>query len=212
MTGGEQSPATVVRDANGSFPPKLCSAPQPAIMDLRAMVVRDATEEDMATVQAIYAHHVLDGLATFEETPPSTEEFLERRASVLAQGLPFLVAEAEGRIAGYTYASSYRPRPAYRYTIEDTVYVAPGFGGHGIGSALLRELIARCEEGPWRQMIAVIGDSSNTGSIALHRRLGFRPVGTLRSVGLKLGRWVDTVLMQRALGSGDKTLPDHAAN
>jgi phosphinothricin acetyltransferase len=175
------------------------------------MVVRDATEQDMAAVQAIYAHHVLRGLATFEETPPSTEEFLERRASALAQGLPFLVAEAEGRIAGYTYAASYRPRPAYRYTIEDTVYVAPGLDGRGIGSALLPALIARCEAGLWRQMIAVIGDSGNAGSIALHRRFGFQPVGTLASVGLKLGRWVDTVLMQRALGCGDKTLPDHAA-
>ena len=175
------------------------------------MVVRDATEQDMAAVQAIYAHHVLYGLATFEETPPSTEELLERRASVLAQGLPFLVAEAEGRIAGYTYAASYRPRPAYRYTIEDTVYVARGLEARGIGTALLRALIARCEAGPWRQMIAVIGDSANAGSIALHRRFGFQLVGTLASVGLKLGQWVNTVLMQRALGSGDNTLPDHAA-
>jgi phosphinothricin acetyltransferase len=180
------------------------------LRNLEAMVVRDATEQDMAAIQAIYAHHVLHGLATFEETPTSTEEFLERRASVLAQGLPYLVAEAEGRIAGYTYAASYRPRPAYRYTIEDTVYVAPGLDGRGIGSALLRALIARCEEGPWRQMIAVIGDSGNAGSIALHRRFGFRPVGTLQSVGLKLGQWVDTVLMQRALSGGDNTLPDHA--
>lgn len=182
-----------------------------AIGNLETIVVRDATEQDMAAVQAIYAHHVLHGLATFEETPPSTEEFLERRASVLGQGLPYLVAEAECRIVGYTYASSYRPRPAYRYTIEDAVYVAPGLDGRGIGSALLRALIARCEAGLWRQMIAVIGDSGNAGSIALHRRFGFQPVGTLASVELKLGRWVDTVLMQRALGSGDKTLPDHAA-
>jgi L-amino acid N-acyltransferase YncA len=176
------------------------------------MVVRDATEQDMAAVQAIYAYHVMHGLATFEETPPSTEEFLERRASVLAQGLPYLVAEAEAHIVGYTYAASYRPRPAYRYTIEDTVYVAPGLDGRGIGTALLRALIARCEAGPWRQMIAVIGDSGNAGSIALHRRFGFHPVGTLASVGLKLGRWVDTVVMQRALGSGDNTLPNHTAN
>jgi phosphinothricin acetyltransferase len=180
------------------------------LRNLEEMVVRDATEQDMAAIQAIYAHHVLHGLATFEETPPSTEEFLERRASVLAQGLPYLVAEAEGRIAGYTYAASYRPRPAYRYAIEDTVYVAPGLDGRGIGSALLRALIERCEAGPWRQMIAVIGDSGNAGSIALHRRFGFQPVGTLASVGLKLGQWVDTVLMQRALGSGDETLPNHA--
>ena len=161
----------------------------------------------MAAVQAIYAHYVLHGLATFEEVPPSVAELLSRRASVLELGLPFLIAELNGQVAGYSYATSYRLRPAYRYTIEDSVYVARGLGGHGIGSALLTALVARCEAGPWRQMLAVIGDSGNGGSIALHARLGFQPVGTLTSVGFKLGRWVDTVLMQRPLGSGDATLP-----
>jgi L-amino acid N-acyltransferase YncA len=169
--------------------------------------VRDAAERDMGAVQAIYAHHVLHGLATFEEVPPSLEELLRRRSAVLALGLPYLVAELDGRIVGYSYATSYRPRPAYRYTIEDSVYVADGLAGLGIGTALLQSLIARCEAGPWRQMLAVIGNSGNAGSIALHSRMGFRMIGTLTSAGFKLGRWVDTVLMQRALGVGDMEAP-----
>lgn len=173
----------------------------------RTFVIRDATESDMAAVQAIYAHHVLHGLATFEETPPSTDQLLSRRSSVLAVGLPYLVAEHEGQIVGYSYATSYRPRPAYRHTIEDSVYVLDGLGGQGIGTALLGKLIARCEAGQWRQMLAVIGDSGNSGSIALHRRLGFQPAGALKSVGFKLGQWVDTVLMQRLLGAGDSAPP-----
>ena len=173
-----------------------------------SVLIRDAEEADMEAVQAIYARHVLHGLATFEETPPSVEELLSRRASVLMSGLPYLVAELEGKIAGYAYATAYRPRPAYRFTIEDSVYVAEGLGGRGIGSALLGELIARCEKGPWRQMLAVVGNSGNEGSIALHKRMGFREVGILRSVGFKLGQWVDTVLMQRPLGEGDESAPD----
>ncbi len=171
------------------------------------LVIRDAYPDDMASVQKIYAHHVQFGLATFEEIPPSVEELLARRAAVLALGLPYLVAERAGEILGYSYATSYRPRPAYRHTVEDSVYLAEGLGGQGIGTALLAELIRRCEAGPWRQMLAVIGDSANAGSIGLHRKLGFEPAGTLRSVGFKLGRWVDTVLMQRALGSGSAVPP-----
>ncbi|QEN91387.1 N-acetyltransferase family protein [Labrys sp. KNU-23] len=172
-----------------------------------AILVRDARESDMAAVQPIYAHHVLEGLASFEEVPPNLDELVSRRRGVLAQGLPYLVAEAQGRVVGYSYAAAYRPRPAYRYTVEDSVYVARDMGGRGIGSLLLEELIARCEAGPWRQMLAVIGDSGNTGSIALHRRLGFSEVGVLTSVGFKLGRWVDSVLMQRPLGMGDGAPP-----
>lgn len=172
-----------------------------------AILVRDAREKDMAAVQPIYAHHVLQGLASFEEVPPSLEELVSRRHGVLSQGLPYLVAETEGRVVGYSYATAYRPRPAYRYTVEDSVYVAPDMGGRGIGRLLLEELIARCEAGPWRQMLAVIGNSGNAGSIALHRRLGFSEVGVLTSVGFKLGRWVDTVLMQRPLGIGNGALP-----
>jgi len=169
--------------------------------------VRAATEADMAAVQAIYAEHVLNGLGTFEETPPSTDEMLARRAAVLRLGLPYLVAEESGRIVGYAYANTYRTRPAYRHTIEDSVYVAQGLEGRGIGSALLRALIDECEKGPWRQMVAVIGNSANRGSVALHERLGFRNAGTLIAVGYKFGQWVDTVLMQRPLGSGDTDHP-----
>lgn len=173
-----------------------------------AVVVRDADGADLAAIQSIYAHHVLHGLATFEETPPSVSELASRRASVLQLGLPYLVAEADGRVVGYAYATSYRPRPAYRFTIEDSIYLADGLAGRGIGAVLLGALIARCEAGPWRQMIAIIGNSENAASLALHRRLGFAMVGTLTSAGFKLGRWVDTVIMQRALGPGDTALPD----
>ncbi len=122
----------------------------------------------------------------------------------------YLVAQTQGGIVGYCYAAAYRSRPAYRYTLEDSVYLADGMGGMGLGTALLGELIARCEAGPWRQMLAIVGDSANLASIALHKRLGFEFVGTLRSVGFKFGRWVDTPLMQRALGAGDSRLPGGA--
>ncbi len=175
---------------------------------MSAVLVRDASEADMGAVQAIYAFHVLNGFASFEEVPPDLPEMLERRQSVLALGLPYLVADMEGEVVGYSYASKYRARPAYRFTIEDSVYVRNGLGGKGIGSALLGELIRRCEQGPWRQMIGIIGDSGNASSIALHRRFGFRHLGTIEAAGFKLGRWVDTVFMQRALGAGQSTLPE----
>jgi L-amino acid N-acyltransferase YncA len=174
----------------------------------QAVLVRDATEQDMAAIQAIYAQEVLHGFATFEEVPPTTDILLARRAEVLDLGLPYLAAVAAGQIVGYSYATGYRPRPAYRHTIEDSVYVAADMRGRGIGRALLSALIERCEHGRWRQMVAVIGNSGNAGSIALHRQQGFRLVGTFEAVGFKLGRWVDTVLMQRALGPGGDTLPD----
>jgi L-amino acid N-acyltransferase YncA len=174
---------------------------------MAAIVVREAAAADMVAVQQIYAPHVLRGLATFEEEVPTVEEMKARHAAVLERGLPYLVAEAAGDVVGYAYATSYRLRPAYRHTVEDSVYVREGLAGRGVGRALLTGLILRCEAGPWRQMIAVIGDSANQGSIGLHRALGFRPVGTLNAVGFKLGRWVDTVLMQRELGAGATTLP-----
>ena len=172
------------------------------------LVVRDSTATDIAAVERIYAEHVLTGLASFEIVPPSADELLFRRATMLSHGLPYLVAELDGRIVGYSYAAPYRSRPAYRFTVEDSVYVAAGLGGQGIGQTLLSALIDRCETGPWRQMIAVIGDSGNAASISLHNRLGFSHVGTLRAAGFKFGRWVDSVLMQRPLGAGDRTLPD----
>jgi L-amino acid N-acyltransferase YncA len=171
------------------------SAPQDGI------VVRAASELDMAAVRSIYAHYVLFALATFEETAPTLDEMLARRRASVDLSLPYLVAEAETEILGFAYAAAYRPRPAYRFTIEDSVYVADGLGGRGIGSALLGELIAACERGPWRQMVAIVGDSANSGSIALHRRFGFELVGTLRSVGFKHGCWVDTPILQRGLGT-----------
>src|SRR5271170_6044259 len=153
--------------------------------------VRAASEADVAAVRGIYSHYVLHSLATFEETPPTLDEMLVRRQASVGSNLPYLVAQAGREILGFAYAAAYRPRPAYRFTIEDSVYVAEGFGGRGIGSALLGELIARCERGPWRQMVAIVGDSGNLGSIALHRRFGFELAGTLRSIGFKHGCWVD---------------------
>lgn len=161
----------------------------------------------MPAIQAIYTHHVLYGLASFEETPPSVAEMLARRQAVLGLGLPYLAAELDGRVVGYSYATSYRPRPAYRHTVEDSIYVADGLGGRKIGSTLLGALIARCEAGPWRQMLANIGDSGNAGSIGLHASQGFRQIGTLDAVGFKFGRWVDSVLMQRPLRGGNASLP-----
>ena len=163
------------------------------------VLIVDASEEDVAAVAAIYEHHVSTGLASFEEAPPDLAEMQRRRNEVLRQGLPYLVARLDGAVAGYAYASPYRARSAYRFSIENSVYVADGMAGRGVGSALLSELIARCEKGPWRQMIAIIGDSGNAASIALHKAHGFRLVGTLEAVGFKHGRFIDTVLMQRAL-------------
>jgi phosphinothricin acetyltransferase len=173
----------------------------------RACLIRDSRDADVAAICAIYGHHVLHGAASFEETPPTADELARRRADVLARGLPYLVAEIDDEVVGYAYASPYRARSAYRFSIENSVYVDHRRHRGGIGRALLAALIAQCECGAWRQMIAVIGDSANLPSIALHARLGFRMVGTLRSVGFKFGRWVDTVLMQRELGTGSETLP-----
>ena len=171
------------------------------------VTIRPCAERDVAAVTDIYRHHVLHSPATFELDPPDTAEMARRRAAVLDGGYPYLVAEQNGHIHGYAYASAYRPRPAYRYTIENSVYVRAGCERRGVGHALLQTLLAQCERGDFRQVIAVIGDSANAASIGLHRRLGFRMVGTLQSAGFKFGRWVDVVLMQRALGAGDGTLP-----
>ncbi|MEE4888264.1 N-acetyltransferase family protein [Pseudomonas alliivorans] len=169
--------------------------------------LRDAREDDMPVIQAIYADHVLNGISSFELEPPSVGELARRRALVLESGLPYRVAEHAGEVVGYGYATPYRPRPAYRFTVEDSVYVRNGMGGMGIGRALLGDLIWHCEQGGWRQMVAVIGNSENAASIGLHESFGFRRVGVFESVGFKHGRWVDTVLMQCALGDGASTFP-----
>ena len=173
-----------------------------------SFTLRDASEADAEAIGAIYAHHVLNGLASFEETPPDVSEILRRMKDIWARDLPYLVAEDGGRLQGYAYAGPFRSRPAYRYTAEDSVYLAPGAQGRGIGTALLAEIVTRCQNLGVRRMIAVIGDSGNLGSIALHRKLGFRDAGILPATGFKLGRWVDTVLMERPLGEGNTTLPE----
>ena len=171
------------------------------------MRLRDAAPADLAAIQAIYAHHVSTGLATFEEVPPPLDEMRRRYEDVKARGLPYLTAELTGLVAGYGYCTLYRARSAYRYALEDSIYVRQDMVGRGIGRLLLAELVRLCEGLGYRQMIAVIGDSANAASIGVHASQGFLRVGTLRSSGFKLGRWVDSVLMQRALGPGDGTGP-----
>lgn len=173
-----------------------------------ALPVRDAEDGDMPAIAAIYAHHVRFGLGSFEEEPPAVEELQRRRKEVLARGLPYLVAAApDGTVLGYAYASPYRSRSGYRYSIEDSIYVAADAARRGIGKALLAALIERCTALGLRQMIAVIGDSQNIASIGLHEQSGFHRVGLLSAIGFKHGRWVDCVLMQRPLGSGATDLP-----
>ena len=169
--------------------------------------IRDAAPADIPAIHAIYAHHVLHGLASFEEVPPTVEEMRARFEAVRSAGKPYLVAEVDGAVAGYGYASAYRARSAYRFTLENSVYVGEGARGRGVGSALLQALIARCRAGPWRQMIAIIGDSGNAASIGVHLKAGFRHVGVLERVGFKHGRWVDSVLMQLELSPGDPPGP-----
>jgi phosphinothricin acetyltransferase len=172
------------------------------------MIIRDSQDADIPAIAAIYSHWVTHGLASFELDPPGAEEMARRRAAVLAGGHPYLVAEEGGALLGYAYASLYRARPAYRFTVENSVYVAAGTHRRGAGRALLGELIARCEAAGFRLMVAVIGDSANAPSIGLHRATGFRDAGVLPGTGWKHGRWVDTVLMTRALGAGTSTAPD----
>ena len=169
----------------------------------RPVRLRPSEDTDLERIQGIYAHHVLTGLGSFEEVPPDLAEMARRRSATLALGLPYLVAEVEGRVVAFAYAAPYRTRSAYRHTVEDSIYVDVEWVRRGIGHALLAELIGRCTALGYRQMVAVIGDSGNAASIALHAGLGFARIGLLPSVGCKFGRWVDSVLMQRALGPGD---------
>lgn len=172
------------------------------------MIIRTSTERDAQALADIYGHHVLHGFGTFEEVPPSPTEMLERRAAILAWDLPHLVAEAEGRVLGFAYAGLFRPRAAYRYTAEDSVYIAPDAISKGVGKAVLAAVIAACEARGLRQVMAVIGDSDNAASIGLHTSLGFEHAGICRSVGFKHGRWVDTVWMQKPLNGVDTREPD----
>ena len=172
------------------------------------ILIRDVADADMAAIQDIYAHHVLEGLASFEETPPDVAEITRRRDAILADGYPYRVAEIGGAVRGYAYASPYRSRPAYRHTVENSVYVDVDAHRRGIGRKLLEDLIERCTERGYRQMVSIIGDSGNEPSIRLHAQLGFEETSVLRSVGFKFGRWVDSVIMQRSLGDGDDSLPD----
>lgn len=170
-----------------------------------AFLLRPCEETDMPAITAIYAQAVLHGSASFELEPPTLADMQARRRTLLAANYPYIVAEAAGEVAGYAYAGAWRARPAYGATVEDSIYVNPAFQGRGVGRALLDALIDECTARGFRQMIAVIGDSQNAGSVAVHRAAGFEMTGTLKSVGWKHGRWLDTVLMQRALGPGDTT-------
>jgi len=167
------------------------------------LLVRDAEKADVPAVAAIYAYHVLHGTGTFELTPPGEAEIASRLASVQERGLPWFVAEREGEVVGYAYAGPFRTRPAYDWIVEDSIYIRDGCLRQGIGNALLGELLDRCTALGYRQMVALIGDSANAGSIELHRRFGFADAGRMTSVGWKHGRWLDVVLMQKALGPGD---------
>jgi phosphinothricin acetyltransferase len=170
-------------------------------------LIRPSKAADVAAIAEIYGHHVLNGLASFELLAPSADEIGKRRADVVGKNFPYLTAEADGRVVGYAYASLYRTRPAYRHTLEDSVYVHKDFHGRGIGRLLLNALIEACEKAGCRQLIAVIGDSENHGSIKLHEACGFELVGIMKAVGFKFGRWVDSVYMQRSVGEGLSTLP-----
>jgi L-amino acid N-acyltransferase YncA len=175
------------------------------------LTLRPSSAPDIPAITAIYAHHVLHGTGTFETTPPTEEEMTARRADVLAKGLPWLVAERDGRVLGFAYCQWFKPRPAYRYSAEDSIYLHPDAARQGLGGQLLAALIRSAEAAGVRKLIAVIGDSGNAGSIGVHRAAGFEQVGIVRSCGWKFGRWLDIVLMDKALADGDRSAPQVAA-
>ena len=172
-----------------------------------APLIRPSRDDDVAAIAAIYGYHVLHGVASFEEEPPPVEEIARRRDAIVTQGFPYLVAERGGRVIGYCYAGTFRPRIGYRFTLEDSIYVDAAEIGRGVGRALMQPLLARCAELGYRQMVAVIGGRETVGSIRLHERVGFAHCGVLPAVGFKFGRWIDIIVMQRALGPGADTLP-----
>jgi phosphinothricin acetyltransferase len=169
--------------------------------------IRPSRDADLPAITAIYAHHVLNGTGTFETTPPTEAEMTSRRADVLGKGLPYLVIEDGGKVLGYAYCQWFKPRPAYRFSAEDSIYMHPDAAGKGLGKLLLTELAKQAEAAGVRKLIAVIGDSNNAGSIGVHRALGFAHVGTIQSCGWKFGRWLDIVIMDKAIGAGDTTAP-----
>ncbi len=173
-------------------------------------LIRASRDADLPAITAIYGHHVLHGTGTFETEPPSVADMTTRRADVLAKGLPYLVAEVDGKVAGFAYCNWFKPRPAYRFSAEDSVYVAHDVHGKGLGRALLAELAAQAERAGVRKLIAVIGDSNNKGSVGVHRAAGFTDVGVLKSCGWKFGQWLDVVMMEKPLGFGDRTPPEVA--
>ncbi|HKO72640.1 MAG TPA: GNAT family N-acetyltransferase [Bradyrhizobium sp.] len=179
---------------------------------MSSLEIRPTTAADLPSITEIYEHAVRFGTATFELIPPDLPEMTRRFRALMDGGFPYLVATLDGSVAGYAYASPYRPRPAYRFTVENSVYLQPAVHRRGIGLQLLQQLIDECEARGYRQMIAVIGDSANAGSIGVHRKCGFEMIGTHPNVGFKFGRWLDTVMMQRALGEGALTLPQDQAN
>jgi len=171
-------------------------------------IIRPSTDADLPAITAIYRHHVLHGTGTFEIDPPSEADMAARRADVLGRNLPWLVAEKDGEVLGFAYANWFKPRPAYRFTAEDSIYVADAARGSGVGRALLQALVEQAQADGLRKLIAVIGDSANAGSIGLHRALGFTEVGVLRAMGWKHGAWRDIVLMEKPLGAADSTAPE----
>ena len=174
-------------------------------------LIRPSRDEDLDAITRIYGHHVLHGTGTFETTPPSVADMTTRRADVLTKGLPWLVVEDSGQVLGFAYGNWFKPRPAYRFSAEDSIYMAPEAAGKGLGRALLAELLAALERAGVRRVMAVIGDSANAGSIGVHRALGFEPAGVITACGWKFDRWLDIVLMQKPLGAGDSTPPKDVA-
>lgn len=170
--------------------------------------IRPSRDQDIPAITAIYSHHVLNGTGTFETTPPSEQDMVGRRADVLGKELPYLVAEQDGRILGFAYCNWFKPRPAYRYSAEDSIYMADGERGRGAGKQLLAALAEQAQAAGVRKLIAVIGDSANQGSVRVHEAVGFSHVGVLKSCGWKFGKWLDVVLMEKPLGLGDSTSPE----
>lgn len=182
--------------------------PSSAVTASSAAIVRPSVDADLAAVTRIYAHHVLNGTGTFETSPPSEDEMRTRRADVLGKNLPWLVLEVNGQVMGFAYGNWFKPRPAYRFSVEDSIYLASEATGKGLGKLMMAELLQHLERRGVRKVMAVIGDSANHGSIGVHRAAGFERVGVIESCGWKFGRWLDIVLMQKSLGAGNTTAPD----